>query len=205
MSQQTLAILPSFCLLREVSAELEVTQELVFRKTLSRTTILKNVFEELGKTPIQCRIKWTLLRCVATDGKNVGSGDRCTRQIHKACQHVRCLKSVFILCITCQQGFCGMYLNLSGYWTSSQWCISFTLVALAIIASMKSYQKQKLRILIGSTVQQFDDSGKVLRQFFPAQDQDCELAEWEPPLPIIDEPWILPVLQIWSCFLINST
>lgn len=93
-----------------------MTQELVFRKSLSRTTVLKNIFEELGKTPTQCRIKWTLLRCVATEGgKNVGSADRCTRQIHKACQHVRCLKSVFIPCTTCQQGFCEIYLNLSGY------------------------------------------------------------------------------------------
>lgn len=100
----------------EVSAELKLTQELAFRKSLSRASISRDIFKELEKTPIQCRMKWNLLRCVAPEGgKNVWSRKRYTGQIHKACQNVRCLKSMFILYVTPQKVFGGIYLTLSGY------------------------------------------------------------------------------------------
>lgn len=100
----------------EVSAELEVTQELALRKSLSRASILRDVFKELEKTPIQCRMKWNLLRCVTPEGgENVWSRKRYTGQIHKASQNVRCLKSMFILDVTRQKVFGGIHLTLSGY------------------------------------------------------------------------------------------
>lgn len=95
---------------REVNAELEVTQELTFRKSICRATILKYIFKEREKTPIQCEMKWNLLRCVRIDGgKNVWSRKSYTGQIYKACQNVVCLKSMFILYVTPQQVFFGIY------------------------------------------------------------------------------------------------
>ena len=40
------------------------------------------------------------------------SRKRFTEQIYKACENVKCLKSMFMLYIIHQQVFCGNYLNV---------------------------------------------------------------------------------------------
>lgn len=61
--------------------------------TLCRVTTGKNIFKEIEKTLIQCKLKWNLLKYVTTDvGKNIcGAEKALVGQIYKVCENVRYL------------------------------------------------------------------------------------------------------------------
>ena len=79
-----LLILLGYCLFG-INAKSALTEELAPKNGVCGTTAGDNTLKAVKKTLIQYKLKWNLLRCITTNGKNMNEAERDTgEQIYEA-------------------------------------------------------------------------------------------------------------------------
>lgn len=66
-----MALILLCCCLFEVNTQFKLTEKLAHMTTLCGTAAGENIFKEVEKTLIWYNLKWTLLRCVISDGGQI--------------------------------------------------------------------------------------------------------------------------------------
>ncbi|XP_066477822.1 general transcription factor II-I repeat domain-containing protein 2A-like [Tiliqua scincoides] len=100
---------------RGVDSKFNVTQELALVHSMHGTTTGEDIFKELEKSLLECKLDWSKLKCVTIDGGKNMSGVKkgLVGQITRRMESSGLSKPMFLHCIIHQQALCVKYVDMT--------------------------------------------------------------------------------------------